>query len=129
MTRQKNNFRKKTNNLKQTPPPPKVSNNPSKNEVQSKPDTFFGNMMGTMAQGIAFGTGSSLANKAIDSIFGTNITLDNKESSNIKDTSNELINCKELTDNYNICLEENNHNCGQIKHLLDNCLEMKFKQM
>ena len=87
-------------------------------------------MVGTVLQGFAFGTGSSIAHKAIDNLSTTNDTV----SSTVVDSTDGLdnSNCKDILTDYNICIknspalygDDNQHPpCGDILRLYNNCIQ------
>ena len=100
---------------KNTPPPPKVMN-----PIQSHPTPFIPSspsIFDSIKQGFGFGLGSSLAHKAVDSVFNSTTT----DKNNSKEIDNKLkkesnVNTTELYDLYNKCLEEKNKDikCNDI---------------
>lgn len=100
-----------------TPPPPKAVSTPN-------PPGFISNMMSTIAQGFAFGTGSSLAHKTIDSIFSSkpdtpsppsNIYLTNRPTDNFED-------CIKYWEDYTKSLKEDHQEFSTIlKKKLEEC--------
>lgn len=84
---------------KVVPPPPTINSN--------KPS--LGNTIKDgIASGISFGTGSAIAHRAMDSIFGNRkIEVENKPDNT----------CQILMENYRKCLE--------IKYTVNNCSEIE----
>ena len=97
---------------KRTPPPPA----PSRREMTTLPRSpTFGS---TIMDGVAFGTGSSIAHRAMDAIMGVRrmevatapvpeITSDNKDI------------CKSLSEKYLQCVRENASSCLELHQLLN----------
>eukprot|EP00270_Netrium_digitus_P021568 TRINITY_DN927_c0_g1_i1.p1 TRINITY_DN927_c0_g1~~TRINITY_DN927_c0_g1_i1.p1 ORF type:complete len:150 (-),score=23.67 TRINITY_DN927_c0_g1_i1:140-589(-) len=51
-------------------PAPAVHAHPPAPQQQSSGGSFVGNMMSTIGQGLAFGTGSAVAHRAVDAVMG-----------------------------------------------------------
>ena len=114
MTRRK----KHQKHIKKTPPPPKPISTPN-------PPGVFSNIISTIAQGFAFGTGSSLAHKTVDSIFSSkeektpptppNIYPTNRPTDNFND-------CVKYWEDYNKCIKEDHQELSSLlKKKLDEC--------
>ena len=105
MTRQNNLKKNKT-----TPPPPTIPQN----------NSFFSSMISTITQGFAFGSGSAIAHKTIDSITKSDDTV---KSDYIKDQN---IDCNQLLNLYTECIQKVQiegeiSKCEQIINLYDKC--------
>ena len=118
---------RKQTQFKNIPSPPKVTNPPPpsmspNSSSYPSPSSLSPSFFDSMKQGFGFGVGSSLAHKAVDSIFNSPVTDKNngKEIDIIKkDVSlNTLnsVNTSELYELYNKCLEETNRDikCNDI---------------
>ena len=104
MTRQNNLKKNKT-----TPPPAIPQNN-----------SFFSNIISTITQGFAFGSGSAIAHKTIDSITKSDDTV---KSDYIKDQN---IDCNQLLNLYTECIqkvqiEADISKCDQLINLYEKC--------
>lgn len=120
MTRQK---------YSKTPPPPRkipsipnvqnTNNLPNIPNTQNQSPSFFG----TMIQGVALGTGSSIGHKLVDSIFSGK--SESKSEPKSENKSNDLdIHIIQ----FNKCMETNDNNFQECKTILDmyfNCKESK----
>jgi len=119
MTRRRKNNHTPKKIVKPNPPPPKTVSTPN-------PPGFLSNMMSTIAQGFAFGTGSSIAHKTIDSIFSSTNSKD--ESSlppNIYPTDRPTDNfndCVKYWEDYSKCIKEDHQELSLLlKKRLDEC--------
>jgi uncharacterized protein HemX len=118
---------------KKAPPPPSVTTSPpAPTTPQSAGPSVGGGLLSTIAQGFAFGTGSSLAHKAVDSVFRTEKEAKAKaeSESEVKSDFNEkeqLQNCKLLFTQYQKCLETQGVNdpyvCQELDHDFKKCME------
>jgi hypothetical protein len=111
----------KQTQFKNTPPPPKVTNpppmSPNSSSYPSSPASSSSpSLFDSMKQGFGFGVGSSIAHKAVDSLFNSPVSDKNngKEIDVIKKDVN--LNTSELYELYNKCLEETNRDikCNDI---------------
>lgn len=101
------------------PPPPKINH-------QEKP-SMMGGLLGTVAQGFAFGTGSSIAHRGVDAMMGNNTI---QETDTDRDTErvskkSDFDACKILFTQYQKCLESewNAEACVAYKEKVDKCME------
>lgn len=110
MTRSRT-LKKKQSQLKpkKSPPPPA--------STKVEQPGFLGQMAGTMAQGFAFGSGSSVAHQLFDGIFSS------KEKQVLVDDSYKK--CKPIMTEYKQCLQNNfdSSACQEILNKMDLCLE------
>ena len=86
------------------PLPPPLSTLPfpqQRSSSNTKPS-----FVNTMIEGFAFGTGSSIARETVNRIFHS--------SSENKVESKNTITCEEVTNAYNKCILENNHDCQYL---------------
>lgn len=96
--------------------------NKTKNQTPDPVDqqpSVFGQMMSTMFQGWAFGTGSAAAHKAVDSLSNSIKVNNNVE---IKEQQ-----CKDILTEYNICAQnikpgENINKCKDVIELYRACV-------
>ena len=121
MTRNKSTIRTKLVNKPKAPPP----------QPKAPPEqSMLKQMVGTVLQGFAFGTGSSIAHKAIDNLSTPNDNV----SSTIVDSTDVLdnSNCKDILTDYNICIKNSpalyggdnqQSQCGDILRLYNNCIQ------
>lgn len=116
MTRQK---------YSKTPPPPrKIPNMPNVNNTNNVPNipntqNQTPSFLGTMIQGVALGSGSSIGHKLVDSIFSGK--SEPKKENNCNDLDIHII-------QFNKCMETNDNNFQECKPILDiyfNCKELK----
>lgn len=104
-----------------SPPPPKRQIPPPKivfpqSKINNKPS--LGN---TLMEGMAFGTGSSIARNTIDNIFKNN-------SSNIDESFRKKPKCDEFFKELQLCLEKQSTSCDYeylIEEYNRKCLESK----
>ena len=91
--------------------PKKSSPPPAPTKVEQP--GFLGQMAGTMAQGFAFGSGSSVAHQLFDGIFGS------KEKQVLVDDSYKK--CKPIMIEYKQCLQNNfdSSACQEILNKMD----------
>ena len=82
--------------------------------IPNKTPTFFGSMI----QGMALGTGSSIGHKMVDSIF-TGKKTETKNENNCNDLDKYII-------DFNKCMEMSDNNYQECYSLLD--IYMKCKQ-
>ena len=102
--------------------------NKTKNQTPDPVDqqpSVFGQMMSTMFQGWAFGTGSAAAHKAVDSLSNS-IKVNNKEevNNNVEIKEHQ---CKDILTEYNICAQnikpdENINKCKDVIELYRACV-------
>ena len=136
MTRNKSTIRTKLVNKPKAPPPqpkappPQPKAPPPQPKAPPHEQSMLKQMVGTVLQGFAFGTGSSIAHKAIDNLSTPNDNV----SSTIVDYTDVLdnSNCKDILTDYNICIKnspalygDDNHQsqCGDILRLYNNCIQ------
>ena len=111
---------RKKNNIAAKPPAPLVT--------PSNQGGFVGQMMGTLFQGAAFGTGSSIAHKTIDGITQSPIK---EESTIISDTDSipRVDACFNEWDTYKKCISENGQwdqaNCNDLITQFDLCVSRR----
>ena len=106
------------------PPSSKLHNIPSKihppsSNIPNQTPTFFGSMI----QGMALGTGSSIGNKMVDSIF-TGKKTETKNENNCNDLDKYII-------DFNKCMMMNDNNYQECYSLLDiymNCKKLSKSQ-
>jgi len=113
-------------NKKSKVPPSSVTTSPPAPVPQSSVPSVGGGLLSTIAHGVAFGTGSSLAHKGGDSIFKNE--KEGKSESEVKSEFNEkeqLQNCKLLFTQYQKCFENQSVNACQE---LDNDFKKDFKK-
>ena len=101
------NMLKKDRSNQSAPPPMKIDTN-----TQVAPTTGF---FSILSQGLAFGAGSSIGHKAIDTITASSGTISGSDSS-------KSISCNDIKKSYELCVETNGF-CEQIKQDYMNCLE------
>lgn len=112
--------RKKSLNrsIKKHAPPPAKIEQPS----------FLGGLMGTMAQGFAFGGGSAMAHKTVDALTGSgsghNSNIQQSQPQIVKEQENANLDCKPLFNTFSECLklEFNSENCENLRKELELCL-------
>jgi len=111
----------KQTQFKNIPPPLKVTNPPSMSPnlssyPSSSASSLSPSLFDSMKQGFGFGVGSSIAHKAVDSLFNSHVSDKNngKEIDVIKKDVN--LNTSELYELYNKCLEDTNKDikCNDI---------------
>ena len=96
----RSNLERSSSVVKSTPPPAiNKTNNPS----------LAGSLLGTVAQGFAFGTGSSMAHRGVDAVIGNNnqdnaIDIESGIKNNNKD--HDFTACKIIFQQYQKCLEK-----------------------
>jgi len=97
-------------------PPPSQSISPNSSSYPLSHSSSSPSIFDSMKQGFGFGLGSSMAHKAVDSLFNSPVTDKNngKEVDIIKKDVN--LNTSELYELYNKCLEETNKDikCNDI---------------
>jgi len=81
--------------------------------------------MSTIGQGFAFGTGSAIAHKAVDTVVGTPLVIE-------KETTEELIrsigvSCRYFKAAYDDCVQNNGSECDKINDHYKQCLEILKK--
>lgn len=138
MTRTKSNRPHKsvTQNKSVTPNKPtnpiKSDTTPSIPPPNQEP-SFLKQMAGTVLQGFAFGTGSSIAHKTIDNLSTPNDTSTNTDTSSTNvDTSlstkngSTSLNCNDILTEYNICVKNNSGlYCEDIIKSYNNCIQQR----
>ena len=117
MPRKKSLNRSNKNLNKRHAPPPAKVEQPS----------FLGGLMGTMAQGFAFGGGSAVAHKTVDALTGSgsgNNSNVQQPQPLIKEQENTNLDCKPLFNTFSECLklEFNSENCENLRKELELCL-------
>jgi hypothetical protein len=88
---------------------------------------MMGGLLNTVAQGFAFGTGSSIAHRGVDAMMGNNTI---QETDTDRDTErvskkSDFDACKILFTQYQKCLESewNAEACVAYKEKVDKCME------
>ena len=104
-----------------TAPRPATNNSPASS--QSSPG-FFSSMMGTMAQGLAFGAGSEVAHQAIRGVMGGSShqahAVDNSQAAPAQANSQTQIgNCQMQNSNFVECLKFNSNNIQSCQEYLN----------
>ena len=118
--RQKSNDRTlKLPPIKLPPPPKKTSYTIQPNTIQRP------SMLNTLAEGFAFGTGSSLAREGINKIFEKKTP--EKDSYEQKNPEN-WINCDNLIQSYKDCIFKNGDDkaCDYLLKKYDECTNVKI---
>lgn len=104
---------RKQKSSKTPPPPSNIHNLPNIPNVQNVPNQTP-NFLGSMIQGMALGTGSSIGHKMVDSVFSE--TKDSKNRSICDDVDKYIIDfnrCMSMNDNF--------HECNPILDMYLNC--------
>ena len=96
------------------PPPMKPQNNTSNPPVPAPTGGLFSVLSQTLGQGMAFGAGSSIGHKVIDTVTGVGSTTNSKVTNNIH--------CEDIKKSYELCLETNGF-CDQVRKDYMECLE------
>ena len=108
-----------------TPPPPATNTSPANQGM-------FSGLLGTVAQGFAFGTGSSIAHKGVDAVLNNN---DNKNETDTNQNDMETVDsdkgiqleaCKLLYSKYQKCIdtEWDLDQCIKYREGVKKCLEL-----
>ena len=107
------------------PPVPPAPPLPTDSRVGASTPSIFGNLISTIGQGFAFGTGSAIAHKAVDTVVGTPLVIE-------KETTEELIrsigvSCRYFKAAYDDCVQHNRGECEKINDHYKECLEILKK--
>ena len=116
----KSSKRNQINSKIQRNSPPPSSSHVSTPQIPQSMQQSSPSMFDSIKQGFGFGIGSSIANKAVNSIFNSNDKKDNTntDTNTIKaDKDYNLIENK-IYDLYNKCLENNNNDID-CNHILE----------
>ncbi len=110
---------------KRTVPPP--ASTPA--STQQNSPGLMGSLFGTVAQGFAFGTGSSLAHRGVDAVVGNNHeTRDQVTEVNTVNSSshNDFQQCKLIYQQYQKCLENqwDANACQEYKDQVNKCMQL-----
>ena len=121
-SRQAKLFNKNNKPQAKSPPPP------SSNINQNKP-SLVGGLLGTVAQGFAFGTGSSIAHRGVDAVIGNNNQVTNTDTEQVSKNNSkdsEFNACKIIFQQYQQCLESewNPNACVEYKEQVKKCMEL-----
>ena len=110
-------MKRRSSKIKSTinPPPPKVQVNlPSViNQSKINEGGIMSGVGSTIIQGFAFGTGSSLANEAVNKVFEKNIPVQTISEPKCS------INCENEYKSFITCLEQNNNNSTSCNTYFD----------
>ena len=93
----------------------------------SPPPSMFGNLMSTIGQGFAFGTGSEVAHKVVDTVVNSPSVIKLETS-----TTDELIrdiglSCGYFKASYDDCVYNDKRECEKINVQYRECLEILKK--
>lgn len=107
------------------PVPPKRV--PSAPPAAAAPPSLFGNLMSTIWQGFAFGTGSGIAHKAVDAVMCPPPIIEAKTA-----TTDELIrdiglSCGYFKASYDDCVYNDKRECEKINVQYRDCLDILKK--
>lgn len=119
-------MKQKSNNNSFKLPPIKLPPPPKKTTYTIQPNTIKRpSMLNTLAEGFAFGTGSSLAREGVNKIFEKK-TLE-KDIYENKNPENG-INCDNLIQLYNDCIFKNSNDtsCDYLLKKYDECTKMNI---
>ena len=95
-------------------------------QAQTQSPGLFGSMMGTMAQGMAFGAGSEVAHQAVRGMMGSNghsAPVDQAQTP-AQALQNQAPSCQMENSNFVECLKFNSNNitaCQDYLNLLKTC--------
>ena len=119
------------------PPPPPRAPATAQSQAPARPSgggSMIGDMVGTMAQGFAFGTGSAVAHRAVGSVFGAfsgssegqqaQAPAPVQEQQPMFQAPAQAAACSVDQQNFIQCLQENNNNaasCQFFFEALQNC--------
>ena len=120
--------------------PPKI-NQDNKSPVAKSPllppkinqdnSSMMGGLLSTVAQGFAFGTGSSIAHRGVDAVMGNNqiTNTDTEQVSQINNKDSDFNACKIIFQQYQQCLESewNPDACVEYKEQVNKCMELGTK--
>ena len=108
----------KKNDQPNPPPPLKKEEVSTSTPTPAPTGGLFSVLTQTLGQGIAFGAGSSIGHKAIDSVTGST-------STNPTSSTTRSINCDDVKKTYELCLETQGF-CDQVRTDYINCLEKAY---
>ncbi len=122
----KNNKNNKNNK------PPVVKSPTLFPKINQDNPSLMGGLLGTVAQGFAFGTGSSIAHRGIDAVMGNNNQVTDTDTEQVSKNNNKDYDfnaCKIIFQQYQQCLENewNPDACVEYKEQINKCMELSTK--
>ncbi len=122
----KNNKNNKNNK------PPVVKSPTLFPKINQDNPSLMGGLLGTVAQGFAFGTGSSIAHRGVDAVMGNNNQVTDTDTEQVSKNNNkdsDFNACKIIFQQYQQCLENewNPDACVEYKEQINKCMELSTK--
>jgi len=91
------------------------------------PPSMFGNLMSTIGQGFAFGTGSGIAHKAVDAVVSSPSVIKLETATTDKLIRDIGISCGYFKVSYDDCVYNDRRECEKINGQYRECLDILKK--